>query len=228
MHSGIRPLASRLPCKPRKKPQAAYKRLRTCGKGETHGIALTRRFRNSCRSANCVPPAHNPSAGGSSPPRPTRETAGQRPVRAATVTTRMKCAPRWPRIGHAIVRRPYPDPHPPRDMSYVGGCASGRPRPNDAGCMVQGQRGQHDPDRGASLRYAPAPSLGQTPRRSQGVPRLGLDGPWARPRLGAGHLIQGCRPAPVSPGRRSVPHRPLRVRPRRAHPRSASSARSLP
>jgi hypothetical protein len=34
-----------------KKPHAAYNRVRTCGNRDAHGMLLTSRFRNSCRSA---------------------------------------------------------------------------------------------------------------------------------------------------------------------------------
>ena len=48
---------------------------------------------------------HNPSVAGSSPARPTRETAGQRPVLRPRVRTRTTCVPRWSRIGRAAVQR---------------------------------------------------------------------------------------------------------------------------
>ena len=58
------------------------------------------------RSASNMPArTHNPSVAGSSPARPTRETAGQRPVLRPRVRTRTTCVPRWSRIGRAAVQR---------------------------------------------------------------------------------------------------------------------------
>lgn len=42
-------------------PQLAYERVRTCGNAGAHGMALTRIFRNSCRSAEWGTRPHNPS-----------------------------------------------------------------------------------------------------------------------------------------------------------------------
>jgi hypothetical protein len=78
-------------------------------------VALSREFAaqrvwlSIKQAATCLDQTHDPSVGGSSPPRLTRNTAGQYTFRCRGRGVESDVPPRWPRIGRAMVEPPYPD-----------------------------------------------------------------------------------------------------------------------